>query len=61
MQSQIHFIVYLSLTALGLRCCTQASSSCDEWELLFIVVCGLLIAVVSLVTERELSSHGAQA
>ena len=47
------------MNVLGLRCCTQASSSCDEWELLFIVVCGLLIAVVSLVTERELSSHGA--
>ena len=52
---------YLSLTALGLHCCTQAFSSCDEWELLFIVLCGILIAVASLVSERELSSCGVQA
>ena len=34
---------------LGLHCCTQAFSSCGERGLLFIVVYGLLIAVVSLV------------
>ena len=36
------------LAALGLYCCTRASSSCGEWGLLFVVVHGLLIAVASL-------------
>ena len=27
--------IYLCLTALGLRCCVQAFSSCSEWGLLF--------------------------
>ena len=40
--------------ALGLRCCAWAFSSCGEWGLLFIVVCGLLIAVASLVAEHRL-------
>ena len=31
-----------------------AFSSCGEWELLFIVVHGLLIVVASLVAERGL-------
>ena len=43
------------MTALGLRCCTQAFSSCGEQGLLFAVVRGLLIAAISLVVE-----HGAQ-
>ena len=34
--------------ALGLRCCTQAFSSCSEWGLLFVAVHGLLIVVASL-------------
>ena len=34
---------------LGLPCCTQAFSSCREWRLLFVVVCGPLTAVASLV------------
>ena len=55
------FLFYLSLTALGLRRCTQAFSSCDEWGLLFVAACGLLIAVASLVAEHGLSSCGAQA
>ena len=38
---------YLFLAALGLRCCAQAFSSCSEWGLLFIAVCGLLIVVAS--------------
>ena len=32
----------------GLRCCARAFSSWGEWGLLFVVVHGLLIAVVSL-------------
>ena len=35
------------LSALGLRYCAQASSSCGERGLLFVVVRGLLIAVAS--------------
>ena len=50
---RIFFSFNLFLAALGLRCCTQASSSC-EWGLLFAAVCGLLIAVASLVVEHGL-------
>ena len=46
--------IYLFLAALGLRCCTQAFSSCGEWGLVFLVVRGLLIAVASLVVEHGL-------
>ena len=46
------FILFLS--ALGLRYCTQASSSCGKQGLLFIAVCGLLIVVASLVAEHGL-------
>ena len=42
------------MAALGLRCCMQAFSSCGEQGLLFVVVRGLLIAVVSLVAEHGL-------
>ena len=42
------------MAALGLRCCTRAFSSCSEWGQLFIVVCGLLTAVASLVAEHGL-------
>ena len=48
------------LAALGLRCCMRAFSSCGERELLFVAVCGLLIAVASLVAEHGLQSHGLQ-
>ena len=57
-----HFIMFLInlfilfilfLAALGLRC-TRAFSSCGERGLLFVVVCGLLIAVASLVVEHGL-------
>ena len=44
----------LFLAALGLRCCTRAFSSCSERGLLFVAVCGLLIAVASLVAEHGL-------
>ena len=40
------------MAALGLRCCTRAFSSCSERGILFVVVCGLLIAVASLVAEH---------
>ena len=46
------FIYFLA--ALGLCCCTRAFSSCGEQGLLFIAVCGLLIAVSSLVAEHGL-------
>ena len=48
----ILFILFV--TALGLRCCAQAFSSCGEWRLLFVAVCGLLIVVASLVAEHGL-------
>ena len=49
--------IFLSLAALGLRCCTWAFSSCGEQGLLFIAVHGLLmllIVVASLVAEHGL-------
>ena len=62
------------MAALGLCFCAQAFSSCVERGLLFVVVCGLLIAVAafccgawalgalaSVVVARGLSSCGAQA
>ena len=52
----MYLFIYLFMAALGLRCCTQAPSSCIEWGLLFVAVCGLLIVVASLVAE-----HGLQA
>ena len=42
------------LAALGLCCCAWAFSSCGERGLLFVVVRGLLVAVVSLVAEHRL-------
>ena len=50
----IFIYLFIFLAALGLCCCTQAFSSCDEWGLLFVVVCGLLIVVSSLVAEHRL-------
>ena len=46
--------LFLFLAALGLRCCTQAFSSCGERGLLFVAVRRLLIAVASLVAELGL-------
>ena len=40
------FILFLA--AFGLHCDSQASSSCGEQGLLFVALCGLLIAVASL-------------
>ena len=48
------YFIYLFLTVLGLRCCARAFSSCGERGLLFVAVCGLLIAVASLVVEHGL-------
>ena len=45
---------FVFFAALGLCCCARAFSSCGEQGLLFIVVHGLLIAVVSLVVEHGL-------
>ena len=42
------FFLSFFMAALGLCCCTQAFSSCGKQGLLFIAVCGLLIAAVSL-------------
>ena len=50
----INLFIYLFLTALGLRCYAWAFSICGERGLLFIAVCGLLIAVASLVAEHGL-------
>ena len=47
-------IYLLFLAVLGLHCCTQSFSSCGEQELLFIVMCGLLVAVASLTAEHGL-------
>ena len=51
---KINLFVYLFLAALGLRCCTQAFSSCSQRGLLFVAVRRLLIAVASLVVEHRL-------
>ena len=50
----IYLFIYLFLAALGLHCCVQALSSCGERGLLFVMVCGLLFAVASLVVEHRL-------
>ena len=55
-----YYLIYLFLAALVLRCCTRASSSCGERGLLFVAVCGLLIAVASLVAEHGLQARGLQ-
>ena len=51
----------LFLAALGLHCCARAFSSYGERGLLFVVVCGLLIAVASLTAACGLSSCGSWA
>ena len=56
-----HFLKkVLFLVALGHWCSVQAFSSCDELWLLFVVVCGLLSVVASLVEEHRLQLHGLQ-
>ena len=46
--------IYLFMAVLGLCCCVRALSSWGERGLLFVVVCGLHIAVASLVVEHGL-------
>ena len=58
--NKVYLFIYLFLAALGLCCCTRAFSSCGKRALLFIVVCGLLIVVASLVVEYGLSVRGLQ-
>ena len=41
-------LFFFFLAALGLRCCVWAFSSCGQWGLLFVAVCGLLIVVAYL-------------
>ena len=53
-------LINLFLAALGLRCCTQAFSSCSERGQLFVAVCGLHIVVFSLVAEHGLQARGLQ-
>ena len=58
-------LIYLFLAALGLRCYTQALSSCNVQGLLFIAAHGLFTAVDSCcrvqALEPGLSSYGTQA
>ena len=51
---------YLFLVALGLSFGAQAFSSCSERRLLFIAVCGLLIASAFLVVKHRLQMCGLQ-
>ena len=48
------YLIYSFLAALRLHCCAQAFSSCGERGLLSFAVCGLLLAVASLVAEQGL-------
>ena len=43
------FFLRLILAVVGLCCCAQVFSSCREWGLFSVVVCGLLFGVASLV------------
>ena len=45
---------YSFLIVVGLCCRVCAFSGCNEWELLFAAVCGLLVAVISLGAEHRL-------
>ena len=48
---KVHLFVWVEL---GLCCGVWASSSCGQWQLLFFVVRGLLIAVASPVGDHRL-------
>ena len=56
----IYLFICLFLAALSLCCCAWAFFSCVERGLLFVVVCGLLIVVASLVAEHRLQVRGPQ-
>ena len=51
------FLMLFILVALALHCCTQAFSSFGKQGLLFVAVCGLLIAVVFPDVKRRLWAH----
>ena len=51
--AQFKKIICLFLVMMGLHCFVWALSSCGEWGLLFVVVCGFLI-VVLLIAEHRL-------
>ena len=54
------FLKDLILVALGLRCCARAFCSRGDWDLVFIVVHGLLIVVAFLVHCSDFSFLGGQ-
>ena len=56
----IYILFYFIIGCLGLPCCTQAFSSCNERGLLFVVVRRLLIAVASLAVEHGIQACGLQ-
>ena len=58
---KLNIFIYLFLALLGLHCFAWAFSSCGEPGLFFVVVCGLLIVVASLVLEHRLQGEQASA
>ena len=52
--------IYVFLAALGLRCCTQALSSCGEWGPLLTTVRGPLTSAASPIAEHGLQARGLQ-
>ena len=52
--------IYLSLAVLGLSCCVGFSLVVASGGYSLLAVCGLLIAVASLVVEHRLQVHGLQ-
>ena len=52
--------IYLFLAALGLRCCSQAFSSCGEQGPLLVVVRGPLTVAASPVAEHGLQARRLQ-
>ena len=52
--------IYLSLAVLGLSCCVGFSLVVASGGYSLRAVCGLLIAVASLVVEHRLQVHGLQ-
>ena len=52
--------IYLSLAVLGLSCCVGFSLVVTSGGYSLVAVCGLLIAVASLVVEHRLQAHGLQ-
>ena len=53
----IYLFIYLFVTALGLRLCAKAPSSCGKWGPLLIAVRGPVTIAASLVTEHRLQMH----